>query len=359
MEYKMLFLDLDNTLLSSDLSISRENLDAIRKAYEHGVKIVICTGRSVFGVKHIAAQLDIDKESCYIICLNGGAVYKGFPPELIKERLFSSRSAELIYDMAEKNDVDIQIYRNDKMIIERITERVQKYIDTLKADYVMVESIKNYDGDISKILLNGPNEILVKIQKQLLPKLKDMNCFFSSPTFLEFTGKGATKGEALAELADDLGIDVNATIAMGDSYNDLSMIKAAGLGVAMRNAIQPLKDEAGYITKGTNNEGAVAEVINRYILKTTKNSTGEYKFRIPIRIFIILTIIEQLLAHAFNILPLKLFRYEYVINVGDKYRFAILSVIIPVILCFIVDYFNQKSKKEDEEEFWISKYGKK
>ena len=170
---------------------------------------------------------------------------------------------------------------------------------------------------------------------------------------------GSTKGEALASLAKDLGVDISETIAMGDSFNDISMVKAAGLGVAVRNAVQPLKDEADYITKATNDEGAVAEIINRYILCTEKVSIGEYKFRIPVRIFIIIAVIEQLIASAFNLKVLKLLRYEYTAAGGDSVKFGIVAFIIPLVLCFVVDYFNQKTKGEDEEEFWISKYGQK
>lgn len=359
MNYKMLFLDMDETLLSSDLSISEKNLEAIRKASEKGVKITICTGRAIFSVRDYASQFGIDWENCYIICLNGGAVYKGYPPVLIETKEFDSKNAAVIYEAAHKYGADIQIYRSDRLIVEKVTERVQKYIEMHNADYTVIDSIEDYDGKISKILLNGPNEILVKIQKELSKKLPDgMNCFFSSPNYLEFTGKGTTKGEAMAELSQKLGIDIKETIAMGDSYNDMSMIKTAGLGVAVRNAVQPLKDAAGYITKCTNNEGAVAEVIDRYILGDGKSTVGEYKFRIPIQIFVIITVIEQLLAFAFNLNGFKLLRYEYTLGGGDGYRLGIIALIIPVVLCFIVDYFNQKTKGEDEEEFWESKYGK-
>lgn len=359
MDYKMIFLDLDNTLLSSDLSISEENLRAIRAASEKGVKIIICTGRGVFSVKHIAAQFGIDWDNCYIICLNGGAIYKGYPPVLIKERLFESRSAGIVYETAKKHGVDIQIYRNDKLIIEKVTERIQMYIDKLKADYEVVGDISSYDGQISKILLNGDHNELVKIQKELKNQIAGkMNCFFSSDTFLEFTSDGTTKGEAMKYLAEQLGIDINETIAIGDSFNDMSMIKTAGLGVAVRNAVQPLKDAAGYITKNTNDESAVAEVIDRYIFEKGKTAVGEYKFRIPVRIFIIILIIEQLLAFAFNINGLKIIRYVYE-NGADRYIFGFVSLVLPIILCFVVDYFNQRTKKEDEEEFWESKYGKR
>ncbi len=359
MDYKMIFLDLDNTLLSSDLSISEENLKAIRAASEKGVKIIICTGRGIFSVKSIAQQFGINWENCFIICLNGGAIYKGFPPVLIKERLFESKSAVYIYEAAKKHGVDVQIYRNDKLIIEKITERIQMYIDKLSAEYEIVGDITQYDGQISKILLNGEHKKLEKIQKELKAQLKGkMNCFFSSDTFLEFTSEGTTKGEAMKALASDLGIDINETIAIGDSFNDMSMIKTAGLGVAVRNAVQPLKDVAQYITKNTNDEGAVAEVIDRYIFKKVNNSVGEYKFRIPVRIFIILFIIEQLLAFAFNINYIKVWRYVYEYGV-DKYEVGYVALLVPFILSFVTDYFNQRTKKEDEEEFWESKYGKR
>ncbi|MEA4973119.1 HMP-PP phosphatase [bioreactor metagenome] len=357
MDYKMLFLDLDDTLLSSDLSISEENLNAIRRASEFGVKVVICTGRGIFSVKHIAEQFKIEWDNCYIICLNGGAVYKGYPPALIKERLFNSKSAALIYETAKKYGIDVQIYRDDKLILENISERVKMYIDKLNADFMLVERIMDYEGQIAKILLNGPNDVLLKVEKELKQGLKDkFNVFFSNPNYLEFTAIGTTKGEAMAQLAREIGISTDQTIAIGDSFNDISMIRAAGLGVAVRNAVDSLKVEANYITKNTHDESAVAEVINRYIFgEGTKNI---YKFRFPILIFVILILIEQLLASAFNIGGLKILGYLY-INAKDTVRFNVLSLIIPLMLCFVVDYFNQKTKGEDEEEFWVSKYGKK
>lgn len=75
------------------------------------------------------------------------------------------------------------------------------------------------------------------------------------------------------------GVDVSETIAMGDSFNDISMVKAAGLGVAVRNAVEPLKKVADYITKNTHDESAVAEVINRYMLNISEKNENKYKFR--------------------------------------------------------------------------------
>ena len=137
------------------------------------------------------------------------------------------------------------------------------------------------------------------------------------------------------------------------------MIRTAGLGVAVRNAADEIKKEANYITKNTNDESAVAEVINRYIFGEGKTETGKYKFRFPFQIFLILFIIKQLIAYAFNFNSLKLIQYKYVMGVGDVYSIGLVAILTPLVLCFVVDYFNQRTKGEDEEEFWISKYGKK
>ena len=297
----MLFLDLDDTLLSSDLSISEENLNAIRRASDIGVKVIICTGRGIFSVQHIAEKLQIEWNNCYIICLNGGAVYKGFPPTLIKERLFDNQSALLIYETAKKYGVDVQIYRDDMLILDHISEQVQMYIEKLKPNYILIDNIADYDGKIAKVLLIGPNDQLLKIEKELQQKLKGrFNIFFSNPHYLEFTGIGTTKGEAMAELSKVAGIDLCQTIAMGDSFNDISMIKTAGLGIAVRNAVDPLKSQADYITKNTHDESAVAEVIDRFIFNIGKTNKNIYKFRFPVTIFIIVFVIEQLLANAFG-----------------------------------------------------------
>ena len=87
--------------------------------------------------------------------------------------------------------------------------------------------------------------------------------------------------------------------------------------------------------------------------------TGKYKFRFPFQIFLILFIIKQLIAYAFNFNELKFIQYEYVMGVGDVYSVGFAAILTPLVLCFVVDYFNQRTKREDEEEFWISKYGKK
>ena len=103
-------------------------------------------------------------------------------------------------------------------------------------------------------------------QEQWLWDLLDVS--YSSNRYIEFNHQGVNKGQGLKKLADILGVDIKDTIAIGDNFNDLSMIKVAGLGVGVQNTVENMKKECDVITKATNNENAVAEVISKYILGT-------------------------------------------------------------------------------------------
>ena len=96
----------------------------------------------------------------------------------------------------------------------------------------------------------------------------DLDVSYSSNRYIEFNHQGVNKGQGLKKLADILSVDIKETIAIGDNFNDLSMIKVAGLGVGVQNTVEDMKKECDVITKATNNENAVAEVINKYILGT-------------------------------------------------------------------------------------------
>ena len=96
----------------------------------------------------------------------------------------------------------------------------------------------------------------------------DLDVSYSSNRYIEFNHQGVNKGQGLKKLTDILGVDIKETIAIGDNFNDLSMIKVAGLGVGVQNTVEDMKKECDVITKATNNENAVAEVISKYILGT-------------------------------------------------------------------------------------------
>ena len=121
---------------------------------------------------------------------------------------------------------------------------------------------------VSKVIIIGDNEELKKVENEVMTTniKNEMTTFFSADILYEFNPIGIDKGTGLKELSKILNINIEETIAIGDNYNDLSMIKAAGLGVCCVNGENGVKDFADYITKADNNQGAVAEVINKFIL---------------------------------------------------------------------------------------------
>lgn len=115
--------------------------------------------------------------------------------------------------------------------------------------------------------MNTDYDYLKKIEDDLKDITSDLDVSYSSNRYIEFNHKGVNKGQGLAKLASMLHVDLKDTIAIGDNFNDLSMIKTAGIGIGVRNTIKDMKKECDVITKATNNESAIAEVIDRYILK--------------------------------------------------------------------------------------------
>ncbi|CEX92611.1 HAD superfamily hydrolase [Streptococcus pneumoniae] len=121
---------------------------------------------------------------------------------------------------------------------------------------------------VVKVLMNKEAERLVEVEKKLQQQLEgQLSVMRSKPFFLEFTEAGVTKGTSLNKLIQKLGIKREEVIAMGDSYNDQAMIEFAGLGVAMGNAPDDIKEIANYVTDTNMNDG-VAKVVEKFVLKT-------------------------------------------------------------------------------------------
>ncbi|MEA4816114.1 MAG: Cof-type HAD-IIB family hydrolase [Lachnospiraceae bacterium] len=266
MSYKILFTDIDDTLLKNDLTISDENTAAIKKAVSRGKKIVICSGRGIFGIKKYIDALEIGNEG-YVICLNGGAVYDCKTMEVISENFLPKDCVKTICGLGLEFDIPTQGYYRDKLYIEKLTEVAKQYIERMGIEAVFVPSLANYNASLSKILFTWDHKKLTGICERLMPKIGGrVNMTFSKPEYLEFTSKEATKGNAAANLCRMLGIPLNEAIAIGDGQNDKSMIMRVGLGVAVANASQELKDAADYITENTNETHAVKEVIEKFLL---------------------------------------------------------------------------------------------
>lgn len=269
MDYKLVAIDLDDTLLADDLKISSQTIDAIQKSVEKGVTITFATGRMYQSAVRYAREVELNVP---IITYQGAFVKNVIDKEVIYERLLPLNISIDIITELKKKGKSIQIYLDDELYTDKDNHYAEEYSRISQVKYYVVddliEQIKKSNNLPMKILIvDDPVEI-----KQLLNELtatygEEINLTISKPKFLEISHKEATKGQAIKYLANKLGISLEQVIAIGDSYNDIDMIELAGLGVAMGNAHPEVKEIANYITK-TNNDHGVAEVLNKFILNT-------------------------------------------------------------------------------------------
>lgn len=268
---KLLFLDLDDTLLCSDKSISDNNLDAIRKLNDAGGGIVLATGRPLYSVMKLAEKYGILGEKYYIAAFNGGQIIDTKSMEELYHAGLDRQIARLIFNEAGSWSVTVQTYTDEYVLVEEETEFIKWYCDRIKMPYrVVPDAIGELDSDPFKCVAGHMNdqELLREFQSHILPKLPEsVNNIFSNPHILEFGPLNASKGIAVSVLCDRLGVDIKDTVAVGDEENDVSMLKTAGLGVAMVNGTKSAKRCADTVTENDNDHDAVAEVIYKYMIR--------------------------------------------------------------------------------------------
>ena len=270
-KYKIIFSDLDKTLII-DNHIPDFNLKAIKKARELGVKFVISTGRDFALVTSLLKELDIlNAENEFTVCCSGSKIYENKDNKLIYLKYLKDDIVEEIFEFG-KNYPDIFIIfdtlegvyiYNDKKI------DIKHEFGTYK--YTKLETLKDIkDSKIIRIVFsckNGP--YLIKIQEDIRNKKLfegKVDSFLTQNQFLEFNVAGVNKGEALKWLCDYLKIDINESIAIGDSFNDESMIKIAGLGACVKSADDEIKKISKYVCEKDYFEGGVQEVIEKFVI---------------------------------------------------------------------------------------------
>lgn len=268
--YKLIACDLDETLYGNDRTIPARNVEAIKRASELGVKFIPATGRGYNSVRETLVDLGLlDKEGEYVISYNGGAITENKGNRLLHFQGLPFEEAEELYRRGLNYDVCIHVYTREMVYAYNITqEEIARLSKRMQVTEVFDRDLQFLAGqDIAKVLYeNRDFDYLKKIEEELKDITGNMDVSFSSNRYIEFNSKGVTKGAGLRFVAEMLGIKREETIAIGDNFNDLSMIQEAGLGVGVQNTIQGMRQYCDYITEATNDEGGVGEVIEKFIL---------------------------------------------------------------------------------------------
>lgn len=268
--YKLIALDIDGTLLNSKKEVTKEVFDAIQMAKKKGVKVVLSTGRPLPGVQSLLKELKLNNEENYVVTFNGGLVQEISSQDVISNIEMSYEDFNIIYnELSKKHNVKIHINTPDSVVVPykdapkySIHEANLNNIPVICMD----ESEINEDLTFCKVMLIDEPEIIDNIITKIPKDFHDKYTIVrSAPFFLEFLNKKVNKGSGLQALCNKLNIDPCEVIAVGDEENDRHMIEFAGLGVAMSNARDSIKEIANYITDSNDNHG-VAKVISEFIL---------------------------------------------------------------------------------------------
>jgi len=251
--------DLDGTLLRSDKTISKENLQAIRYFMDEGGIFTFMTGRIPIGAEPVLKQFT---PNAPFGCINGGGIYDNAKGEMLWFLSLPQDVMELV-EMVDKELPEMGIEANlaDKIYFckkSRASEkhRTDEHFPDLTCPYTEVTE------PIAKILFAG-DEIYMEPLAKLLQahsRAKDFDFVRSDKEYYEILPKGASKGNALKRLAQILEIDLSRTIAAGDNDNDISLLQAAGISFAVANASVGAKEVADYITV-SNEDHAIKKII--------------------------------------------------------------------------------------------------
>lgn len=266
MRYKMIALDLDGTLNNDDKIITPKTKAALIEAQRKGVVVVLASGRPTPGLNRESDALELEKYKGLLLSYNGGRVVHAATKEVLYEKSMSQEIAVRLLKHLEDFPVN-PIVDDGKHYYT--TDPESFMIETeCKLNNMGIKLVSNVADGIDfapvKVLIAAPNETLVPASEKIMePFLEELSFIQSSPYFLEATMKGINKASSLQTICKLLKIKPEEVMAFGDAQNDISMMEFAGLGVAMGNACDALKEVADEVTLSNNDDG-IAYTLNKY-----------------------------------------------------------------------------------------------
>ena len=266
-EIKLIALDLDGTLLNSSKEISKENRLAINAARQKGVHVVLTTGRPLIAIQPFLKTLEMLDFEDFSITFSGGLVQRN-TGQILSKKSFSHDEILEIKELTSSLGIPCDVLSEEKVYmtkskIDSQYDTLNKLLTFIKVDFDQVP----LDVVYNKIVSCTEKELLdASLDKIPESYFDQFEIFKTQAKLLEFMPKGINKAYGLTQLINQLNLKPENVMAMGDEANDLSMISWAGYGVAMANAVPAVKEEARIISDLTNDQHAVAHIIEKYVL---------------------------------------------------------------------------------------------
>lgn len=268
MSKKLLALDIDGTLTNTQKDITPATLEKIIEAQEKGHIVAIASGRPLPGIRKIADTIELDRFGGYVLAFNGGRIVDYSTGEVVYQAVLDNDVVRDIYDYCLKAGCGMVTYDGDRVITGTDIDGYMTFEASINHMEIMrIDNFREYiDFPLNKCLLTADPDKAEKIEQELAEKFGDqLNIFRSEPYFVEIMPPNVHKATSLEKLLEVLDMDRKDLVACGDGYNDLTMMEYAGVGVAMANAQDIVKEHADYITL-SNDEDGLVPVVDKFIL---------------------------------------------------------------------------------------------
>ncbi|MBC1678007.1 HAD family phosphatase [Listeria welshimeri] len=277
MTTQAIILDIDGTLLNDDKKISPETKKALITAQQNGVKLILASGRPTTGMHLYAEQLEMETYHGLLVSYNGAKVVDCQTKEELFNQTLTIAEGKAVLEHMKQFEVKVMIDKDDYMYVNNVYDCYITYKDE-EINIIQYESRGGnfklcekedlaafLDYRINKILTAGDPDYMQKnYQAMMAPFKNTLNCVFTADFYFEFTAKNIDKAKALDTVLTPMGIHAENIIAFGDGHNDITMVKYAGTGIAMDNAVPELKAVANSITLSNNKDG-IAQALNNFI----------------------------------------------------------------------------------------------
>lgn len=264
---KILFTDLDGTLLDDQKQISPYTKDVLQRWTSAGHKFALCSGRDMNSVKRVKEELGLDFPGMYLIGCNGGQIVDGLTAKTLYKITLSNAQIKYIMAQARQFGLHCHTYSDTNIITPKADEELAYYQRVIKTPVLFspdVTEALSEDGACKCIAIALYDlDKLEKFRLSLLPwaEKEGISLLYSNPNYLEIFPAASGKGAAVNKLCELLDIHPYYSVAAGDAQNDISMIEAAGIGIAMANATEDVKVAATTIAANDNNHDGLAHAL--------------------------------------------------------------------------------------------------
>lgn len=272
MSYRVIALDLDGTLLTPNKTILPESIEALARAQQAGVKVLIVTGRHHCAIHPFYQALQLDTPA---ICCNGTYLYDYAAKKVLASDPLEKSQATRVIEMLDEENIHGLLYVDDAMLYQEPTGHVTRTLnwaqslpEAQRPLFLQVPSLAQAAQDahaIWKFALSHPDTRALQQFAERTEAELALACEWSWHDQVDIAQAGNSKGKRLAQWVESQGLSMQDVLAFGDNYNDLSMLEQVGLGVAMGNADDAIKARAKKVI-GTNLEAGIAEVIYQEVL---------------------------------------------------------------------------------------------